>query len=63
MAIKIKPKNKGKFTAYAKKKGMVNKEGKITDEAIEAGLKSKNPKTRQRANFARNQKKFNRKKK
>lgn len=50
--IKIKAKNKGKFTAYAKKKKLT-KNGKITDKAVKAGLKSKNKKTRARANFAR----------
>lgn len=41
--IEIKPENKGKFTATKKRTG------KTTDEL----LHSKNPKTRQRANFAR----------
>jgi len=48
--IKINPKNKGKFTEYCKKQG----EKKVTCKCINKGLKSKNPVTRKRANFARN---------
>jgi len=46
--IKIKPENKGKFTAYKKRTG------KTTEEA----LHSKDPHVRQMANFARNAKKW-----
>lgn len=52
MAIKIKKANKGKFTAYKKRTG------KTTSEA----LHSKNPHVRQMANFARNAKKWSKKK-
>jgi len=48
--IKINPKNKGKFTEYCKKQGYKG----VTCGCINKGLKSKNPKTRKRANFARN---------
>jgi len=46
--IKIKPENKGKFTAYAKKKG------KSVQSAAHAVMNSKRstPKQRKRANFA-----------
>lgn len=50
--IHINPENKGKFTATKKRTG------KTTSEL----LHSKNPLTRQRANFARNVKKWNHKK-
>lgn len=53
MAIKIKKKNRGKFTRYAKRKGMTTKKGRPSSKAVSTGLKSKNPKTRSRANFAR----------
>jgi hypothetical protein len=46
--IRIKPENKGKFTAYKKRTG------KTTEEA----LHSKDPHVRQMANFARNAKKW-----
>jgi len=46
--IKIKKKNRGKFTAYKKRTG------KTTQEA----LHSKNPNVRRIANFARNAKKW-----
>lgn len=61
--IHIKPQNKGKFTAWAKKKGMAKKGGGVSDSAIQAGLKSKDPAVRKRANFARNARKWNHKKK
>ena len=57
MAIKINPKNRGKFTSWAKKKSKT-KNGKITEEAIQAGLKSKDPKIRKRANFAKQSRKW-----
>lgn len=42
--IHIKKKNRGKFTEYCG--------GKVTEECIAKGKKSKNPLTRKRANFA-----------
>lgn len=48
MAIKINPKNKGKFNATKKRTG------KTTEELTH----SKNPVTRKRAIFAQNSKKF-----
>ena len=45
----------GTFTQYCKKKGYKG----VTEACIQEGLKSKNPKTRKRANFARNAKKWN----
>ena len=44
--IHIKKKNKGKFTDYCG--------GKVTQECIERGKKSSDPKTRKRATFAQN---------
>jgi len=61
--IKIKKENKGKFTEYARRKGLAKKGGGVTNEAIEAGLKSKDPKIRKRAQFAKNARKWNKKKK
>lgn len=63
MAIRIKKKNRGKFTAWAKKKGMAKKGGGVSSKAIQAGLKSKDPAVRKRANFARNARKWNKGKK
>lgn len=51
--IHIKPENRGKFTKYCG--------GKVTNECIQRGLKSKNPTIRKRANFARNARKWNKK--
>lgn len=48
--IHIKKENRGKFTAYC--------DGKVTNECIQRGLRSKDPKIRKRANFARNARKF-----
>jgi hypothetical protein len=42
--IHIKKKNRGKFTEYCG--------GKVTEECIARGKRSKNPLTRKRANFA-----------
>ncbi len=56
--IYIKPSKRGSFTKYASRKGMVDDEGKITGEAIEEGLNSKNPAIRKKANFARNARKW-----
>ena len=61
--IFIKPSKRGSFTKYAAKKGMVDDEGKITEEAIEEGLKSKNPATRKKAVFAKNARSWGKKKK
>jgi hypothetical protein len=47
---KIQVKNTGSFTKYCKSKGYKS----VTCECIKEGLKSPNPKTRKRANFARN---------
>ena len=43
-SIHIKKKNRGKFTEYCG--------GKVTEECIARGKRSKNPLTRRRANFA-----------
>lgn len=51
MAIKINPKNKGKFNATKKRTG------KTTEELTH----SKNPLTRKRAIFAQNARKWNKK--
>ena len=45
---------KGSFTRYCRRKGFK----KVTSKCIRMGLKSKNRKTRRRANFARNARKF-----
>lgn len=56
--IKIKPSKKGSFTKLSKKKGMVDKEGKITQEAITSGLNSKDPAVKKKAVFAMNARKW-----
>lgn len=48
--IHIKKKNKGKFTQFCN--------GKVTEECIARGKRSKNPITRKRANFAANARKW-----
>lgn len=48
--IHIKPENKGKFTEYCG--------GKVTEECIAKGKKSKDPKIRKRATFAANARKW-----
>ena len=48
--IIINPKAKGSFTRYCKQHGYNG----VTKACVEEGLKSPNPKTRKRANFARN---------
>lgn len=53
-SINLDPKNKGTFTKFCKSKGH---EG-VTGECIEEGLASRNTKTRQRAQFAKNAKSF-----
>lgn len=47
---------KGAFTAQAKKGGGVKKGGGIKDSFVEKELKSSNPTTRKRAQFAKNMK-------
>lgn len=51
--IKIKPENKGKFSSYCG--------GKVTEACIQRGLRSSNPTTRKRANFARNVRRWSKK--
>jgi hypothetical protein len=53
--IKIKKKNKGKFTDYCKSQGF---EG-VTKKCIAKGKVSKNPTTRKRATFAKNARGWN----
>jgi len=48
--LSIKIKKPGSFTAYCKRKGYSG----VTCACIKEGLKSPNPLTRKRANFARN---------
>ena len=48
--MKIKIKKPGSFTKYCKSKGYKG----VSCACIKEGLKSKNPLTRKRANFARN---------
>jgi len=48
--LKIKIKKPGAFTTFCKKKGYKG----VSCGCIKEGLKSKNPLTRKRANFARN---------
>lgn len=48
--IKIKKKNRGKFTEYCN--------GKVTSECIQRGKNSPNPKIRKRATFADNVRHF-----
>ena len=50
--IEIKPENKGKFTAWAKRHGHKG----VTDAAIEEGLASKLASVRKQAQFAKNAK-------
>ena len=52
--IEIKPKNKGKFTAYCKNKGHES----VTDECIQEGLASKSDVVNKRAQFAKNAKEW-----
>lgn len=49
---------KGAFTDMAKKAGGVKKGGGVKDSFIEKELKSSNPTTRKRAQFAKNMKKI-----
>lgn len=52
--IKIKPKNKGKFTEYCKNKGYQS----VTAECIDEGLASKAMSVNKMAQFAKNVKEF-----
>lgn len=52
--IHIKKENRGKFTEYCK--------GKVTDECIQKGKHSSDPKIRKRATFAQSVRKWNKKK-
>ena len=58
--IKIKPSRVGSFTAWAKRKGLLNRDGSVGRRAISAGLKSKSSSIRKKANFARNARKWKR---
>ena len=51
--IHIKKKNRGKFTDFCG--------GKVTEACIQKGLRSSNPTTRKRANFARNARRWSKK--
>ena len=51
--IKIKKKNRGKFTEYCG--------GEVTQECIDKAKKSKNPKLRKRATFAQNSRSWSKK--
>lgn len=51
--IRIKKKNRGKFTEYCG--------GKVTQECINKGKKSKNPTIRKRATFAQNARRWKKK--
>ena len=53
--ISIRKENEGKFTAYCK--------GKITEECIQKGKNSPDPKIRKRATFCDNARKWNHSKK
>ena len=53
--INIKPENKGLFTKYCEGLGSLG----VTKECIDKGKASKNPKTRKRAVFAENARKWN----
>lgn len=52
--IHIKKENRGKFTAYCN--------GKVTNECIQKGKNSSDPKIRKRATFAESSRKWNKKK-
>lgn len=52
--IKIKKANQGKFTDYCN--------GKVTNECIQRGKNSPDPKIRKRATFAQNARKWSKKK-
>ena len=57
--IHLDPSHKGQFTEYCKKLGYT----KVTKACIEKGLKDSDPHIRKQANFARNARKWNHKKK
>ena len=52
--IKIKKANRGKFTDYCN--------GKVTNECIQRGKNSPDPKIRKRATFAQNSRRWSKKK-
>lgn len=52
--IKIKKQNRGKFTDYCN--------GKVTNECIQRGKNSPDPKIRKRATFAQNARRWSKKK-
>jgi len=52
--IKIKPQNRGKFTAWCKSQGFKG----VTSECIRRGLNSKSASVKKMANFARNARKW-----
>ncbi len=53
--IYIKPSRRGAFTRWCKAHGF----GGVNARCIRAGLKSKDPRVRKMANFARNARKWN----
>jgi len=57
--ISIKKSKEGSFTAWCKSQGY----GGVTRECIAAGLRSKSPAIRKKANFARNSRKWRKKEK
>lgn len=59
--IKIKPSRVGSFKAWARRKGLLDKDGSVGMKAIRAGLKSKSASIRRKANFANNARKWKRK--
>lgn len=56
--ISIKPENRGKFRAWAKRKGLLDKNGSVGMKAIHAGLNSNQASVRRMANFANNSRKW-----
>ena len=52
--IKIKPQNRGKFTAWCKSQGF----GGVTSACIKKGLASSSSSVKKMANFARNARKW-----
>ena len=55
--INIKKSRKGLFTSFCRRKGYSG----VTNACIAEGLKSSDPKIRRRANFARNSRKWRKK--
>ena len=54
--IRIRKSRRGAFTAYCKRQGF----GGVTQACIAKGLRSKDPRVRKMANFARNSRKWRR---